>query len=218
MLSFEAEGMALWWVSVKMAQRRLRTWPELCPGPHSSGAICPMLSQPPLTEAPESTKNLLRWPLITLASSHLLGRGGRTSEVPNYAEATAQDAPADDRWFYAQSTSDSPLFKRKSETKVSGLGRRRHLWWGASDISLAFPKEDIYMEVHQRLSIPWNFLATLKRSYSIQESTCRYAEQMTSWLAWINDLPWQMQMSQAGCHNKTLRNTTQQHAREFTGV
>lgn len=44
---------------------------------HSSGASCPMLSRLTPTEAPEATKDLLCWPLLTLASSHLPERRGR---------------------------------------------------------------------------------------------------------------------------------------------
>lgn len=39
---------------------------------HSSGASCPVLSARSLPEAPEATKDLLCWPLLTLASSHSL--------------------------------------------------------------------------------------------------------------------------------------------------
>lgn len=41
---------------------------------HSSGASCPLLSARSLPEAPEATKDLLCWPLLTLASSHSLQR------------------------------------------------------------------------------------------------------------------------------------------------
>lgn len=39
---------------------------------HSSGASCPVLSLLTPIEAPEATKDLLCWPLLTLASSRLL--------------------------------------------------------------------------------------------------------------------------------------------------
>lgn len=72
----EAEGTILWWVLLKGSVKSLalaQTLSRL----HSSGASCPMLSRLTPTEAPEATKDLLCWPLLTLAPWHLLERRGR---------------------------------------------------------------------------------------------------------------------------------------------
>lgn len=46
---------------------------------------------------PKATKDLLCWPLLTLASSPVPREERPTSEVPNYNDATAEDAPAHNR-------------------------------------------------------------------------------------------------------------------------
>lgn len=61
---------------------------------HSSGASCPVLSLLTSTEASEPTKHLLCQILLTLAPSYL---GKLSSKVRNYADATSEHAPADNR-------------------------------------------------------------------------------------------------------------------------
>lgn len=83
---------------------------------HSSGASCPMLSRLAPTRAPSSHKGLavLASPysgLITFA-----GEDGLTSEVPNYVNAPAEDAPAHNRCLYLQSLS-CPYFAFKETSQ-----------------------------------------------------------------------------------------------------
>lgn len=118
---------------------------------HSSGASCPILSLPTLTEAPEATKDLLCWPLLTLASSHWLERRGRLQKCLIML-TPQQRMHLQTTGVYVLSLRGTFLY---SKGNVSGLGSSRHLLCGGSDL-IAFhlknPKEDISVGVHQKYS------------------------------------------------------------------
>lgn len=125
----EAEGMILWQVLLKGSVESLALAQALS-RLHSSGASCPMLSLLTLTEAPEATKDLLCWPLLTLASSHLLERGGQLQKCLIML-TPQQRMHLQTTGVYVLSLWGTFLY---SKGNISGPDSSRHFLCGTSDV------------------------------------------------------------------------------------
>lgn len=151
---------------------------------HSSGASCPILSLPTPTEAPEATKDLLCWPLLTLASSHWLERGGQLQKCLIML-TPQQRMHLQTTGVYVLSLRGTFLY---SKGNISGLGSNRHLLCGASDlIGFHFRNpEDISVGVHHKYSF-FPFLELLQRHLYLMHASrhMQVHKHTTCMIAWL---------------------------------